>query len=90
MSRHKGDPSLAERIICAVLLAMSAAVFAFVVLVWWAQPAHATRIVPGRAPVDVCANVRGTQTILDITTGHRFRVVAVTPRGNVCRPVWHR
>lgn len=88
MSRHKGDPTRTERITCALLLAMSAAVFLVVVLAWW-TPAHATRVVPGAQLRDVCANRAGTQTVLDVTTGHRFRVVAVTPRGNVCRPI-HR
>lgn len=87
-ARHKGDPSLVERAVVGLLLVFSAAVFLFVLLVWAASPrADATRVVPGVPLPDVCANVRGVQTILDTTTGHRYRVVAVTPRGNVCRPL---
>lgn len=92
MSAHRGDKSLTERITCTVLLAMSAAVFAFIVLVWWAPRADATRPLPGTGwqRVDYCVNRPGVQTVLDITTGHRFRVVATTPRGHVCRPVHRR
>lgn len=50
-------------------------------------PASATRVIPGAVLPDVCHNIRGTQTILDTTTGHRYRVVKVTPSGNVCRRV---
>lgn len=70
-----------------LIWAAAMALFAFLVLVWWAPRADATRIVPGAALPDVCRNVKGTQTVLDITTAHRFRVVHVDERGNVCRKV---
>lgn len=89
MSRHRGDQTMAERIIVGALLTGSALLFLLLLLAWWAPRAEATRVIPGHPLPDVCSNIRGTQTILDTTTGHRFRVVAVTPRGNVCRPL-HR
>lgn len=85
--------SVTEHVVCGVLLAMSAVVFLFIVLVWWAPRADATRVVPGSGweQVDKCDNKRGVQTVLDITTGHRFRVVHVTPDGrNICRKVARR
>lgn len=83
------EGSATERVVVGVLLAMSAVVFAVVVLAWWAAPADATRVVPGVVErVDYCQNRAGTQTILDVTTGHRFRVVHVTPDGRrVCRRI---
>lgn len=82
--------SATERVVVAVMLAMSALVFLIALLAWWAPPAHATRVVPGSGweRVDYCDNRAGVQTVLDITTGHRFRVVHVTPDGRrICRKV---
>lgn len=87
MSRHRGDQTIVERVIVAALLTGSALLWLLLVLAWWAPRADATRVVPGAQLRDVCANVAGTQTILDITTGHRYRVVAVTARGNMCAPL---
>ena len=82
--------SATECVVVAVMLAMSALVFLIALLAWWAPPAHATRVVPGSGweRVDYCDNRAGVQTVLDITTGHRFRVVHVTPDGRrICRKV---
>lgn len=80
--------SATEHVVVAVLLAMSALVFLLAVLAWWTPAAQATRVVPGSGweRVDYCDNRPGVQTILDVTTGHRFRVVHVTPDGRrICR-----
>lgn len=84
------EGSATEHVVVAVLLAMSALVFLLAVLAWWAPAAQATRVVPGSGweQVDRCDNRRGVQTILDVTTGHRFRVVHVTADGRtICRKV---
>lgn len=91
MRRHRDQQSILERFIVAIMLAASAALFLFLVMAWWFDTAaHATRVVPGAQLADMCVNRAGTQTILDITTGHRYRVVAVTTQGNVCRPIHRR
>lgn len=83
--------SATERVVCSVLLVFSAVVFVFVLLSWVAAGrADATRVIPGSGwqRIDYCDNRAGVQTILDVTTGHRFRVVHVTPDGRrVCRKV---
>lgn len=81
--------SIIREALAYLLFAAAMLLFAALVLIWWAPRADATRPLPGQGwqRVDLCANVRGVQTVLDITTGHRYRVVASTPRGNVCRPI---
>lgn len=82
--------SATEHVVVAVMLTLSALVFVLVLLAWWAPRADATRVVPGSGwqRIDYCDNRAGVQTILDVTTGHRFRVTHVTPDGRrVCRKV---
>lgn len=52
-----------------------------------AGPAHATRTIAGYDYPDRCANIKGTQTALDIAAGYwQFKVS--TPRPDDCRKGW--
>lgn len=78
------------------VLAMATWVAAMLLVCWslvgWfaPEPAAATRPIPGYVFPDQCANIRGTQTVWDLTTSRRYTVVHIRANGErVCRPI-HR
>ena len=70
-----------------MFVAFCIGVFAAVVL-FGGSSASANRPIPGYHYKDVCKNIQGEQTILDVTgISARYKFIKATQRPNDCRPV---